>query len=340
MVLEVVLSEPGRFARREVRPAEAGDRLAHVRVHRVGVCGTDIHAFHGRQPFLEYPRVLGHELGVEVLAVPPGDHGLRPGDRCAVEPYLHDPGSPASRRGLTNCCEDLRVLGVHTDGGMRGDLALPVDKLHRSDRLGFDQLAAVEMLCIGAHAVERAGIGQGDFVAVVGLGPIGLSTLAFVPPSAGLVAAVDTRAGRRQFCREQFPGAPAIDPSTGDVAAALRALSGGDLPGVVIDATGNGASMAAACSLAAHGGRVVFVGITGGAIAVPGPTFHRRELTLLASRNAPSRTFRDVVAALESGAVDPRPWVTHRMALADVPEQFGAVTAAPDLVKAVIEVDR
>src|SRR3954471_5625295 len=149
----VTLLEPGRFAADSCAPPESPGGYALVRSHRIGVCGTDLHAFAGRQPFFTYPRVLGHELGVEVVSVPPGDHGLKPGDRCAVEPYLWCGRCHACRTGKPNCCENLQVLGVHTDGGMCGRLAVPADKLHRSERLSFEQLALVETLGIGYHAV-------------------------------------------------------------------------------------------------------------------------------------------------------------------------------------------
>jgi threonine dehydrogenase-like Zn-dependent dehydrogenase len=147
---EIVLSEPGRFERRMGDLADPAPGEARIRIRRIGVCGTDIHAFHGRQPFFAYPRILGHELGAEVIAVN-GDSGLKIGEAVAVEPYLNDPASPASQRGMTNCCESLRVLGVHVDGGMRPELNVPIHKLHRGNAVPLDQLALVEMLCIGQH---------------------------------------------------------------------------------------------------------------------------------------------------------------------------------------------
>src|ERR1051326_1692811 len=125
----------------------AGEAL--VRVHRVGICGTDISAYLGKMPFLTYPRILGHELGVEVLAVGAGVTNVKLGDRCSVEPYINDPTSYASRRGRPNCCERLQVLGVHVDGGMRPQFTLPARKLHVGNNLSFEQLALVETLAIG-----------------------------------------------------------------------------------------------------------------------------------------------------------------------------------------------
>src|SRR5438034_10760570 len=135
---------------------ETGEAL--IRVHCVGICGTDISAYLGKMPFVTYPRILGHELGVEVLAVGDGVANVKPGDCCSVEPYINDPTSYASRRGRPNCCERLEVLGVHTDGGMRPQFIVPARKLHVGNDLSFEQLALVETLAIGCHAVARSGL--------------------------------------------------------------------------------------------------------------------------------------------------------------------------------------
>src|SRR5258708_25748462 len=141
------------------RPPGPADAL--VRVQRIGICGTDLHAYLGEQPFFSYPRVLGHELGVEVVEAGRDAAGLPPADRCAVEPYLTCGACIACRAGKTNCCARLQVLRVHADGGMRELMTLPARVLHRSEELSPDQLALVEPLCIGAHAGARAGIEAG-----------------------------------------------------------------------------------------------------------------------------------------------------------------------------------
>ncbi len=333
---EIVLAGPGRFERRIGKMSEPAPGEARVRIRRIGVCGTDIHAFHGRQPFFEYPRILGHELAAEIVAAG-GDSGFRPGESVAIEPYLNDPESPASRRGKTNCCESLRVLGVHCDGGMRPELNVPLTKLHRAASASLDQLALVEMLCIGRHAVNRARVGETESALVLGAGPIGLSVLAFLRGRTGRLAVADLSESRLAFCREAMGGAETVPvgPET-DLAAALGERLGG-LPDVIFDATGSRASMQATFTLAAHGGRIVFVGLCQGELVFDDPNFHRRELTVMSSRNATPAEFGEVIAAMESGEIDTSPWITHRIAFAEVPTRFGPVVADPHLRKAVIE---
>jgi 2-desacetyl-2-hydroxyethyl bacteriochlorophyllide A dehydrogenase len=337
-MLQITLEKPGQFTASDgPEPVRApGDAI--VRVRRIGVCGTDLHAFAGRQPFFDYPRILGHELGVEV--VDPGDdpHGLKIGDRCSVEPYLTCGHCVACRRGKTNCCTELKCLGVHTDGGMRPLIRIPARKLHRSTRLDFDQLALIETLGIGAHAVERAEIKPDDFVLVIGAGPIGLSVIQFAMLTGATIAVMDMSEPRLRFCGEHL-GVRHTVVVGGDALEKIRHVGGGDLPTIVIDATGSAKSMATTFDLVAHGGRIVFVGLFQGDVTFHDPNFHRREITLCASRNATANTFREIIQLVEAGRIDTRPWITHRFELAETPRVFPASIAGnPAVLKAMITV--
>jgi 2-desacetyl-2-hydroxyethyl bacteriochlorophyllide A dehydrogenase len=335
------LIEPGSLRVAELVDAPLpGQGEARVRVKRVGVCGTDLHAFRGKQPFFTYPRILGHELGVEVLEVGEGVTSVAPGDRCAVEPYLNCGRCIACRRGKPNCCTQLQVLGVHVDGGLREHIVVPAVKLHASRTLSFDQLALVETLGIGAHAVERAALAPGETVAVLGAGPIGLAVMQFARAAGARVLVTDLNAGRLAFCREHLglSAEATIDLTvTPDVVARLAELTDGDMPTAVFDATGNAASMAASFYYPAHGGRLVFVGLFAGEVTFNDPNFHRRELTLLASRNSRPEDFRRIIELVESGKIDTTPWITHRADLQAVPGQFAPWTdPATGVVKAMI----
>lgn len=336
----LVLEQPGRLLATETdAPRGVSGDAALVRVRRIGVCGTDFHAWHGRQPFFSFPRILGHELGVEIVEVPPGDHGLHPGDRCAVEPYLDCGTCAACRRGRGNCCERLQVMGVHVDGGMREQMLVPVRKLHRSERLDLDTLALVETLCVGAHAVGRGQPSPADQVLVIGAGPIGLSVAAFALERGAPVLVMDVRDARLEFCRLALPAARTLVAPKEALAAAVRGALGGELPTVIFDATGNRASMSGAITLAGQGATIVYVGLFQGDVTFPDPEFHRREITLAGSRNALPADFAHVIDALEHGRVDVRRWITHRATLAGAPDVFpGWTDPASRVVKAMIEV--
>ncbi len=317
----VTLLEPGRFEPITIpEDAEPGPSEVLVAVRRVGVCGTDLHAFHGRQPFFSYPRVLGHELGVEVLAVGSEVTNVGPGDRCALRPYLECGRCDTCLRGRPNCCNDLVVLGVHADGGMRERLVVQADHLHPSGTLSYDQLALVETLSIGGHAVVRGAPVAGERALVIGAGPIGLSVTGSLLAAGVEPVVCDVRVERRAFA-ESWARLDTI-ASGDDPEAAVRAAFSGELPTLVFEATGSAASMAAAFSLVAHGGRLVFAGLVQADISFHDPELHRRELTLLASRNATASDFDRSVVLLASGTVDIEPWLTDRCLLTDVPKIF------------------
>lgn len=334
----ITLLEPGRLVASTQPEADGpGPSEALVAVRRVGVCGTDLHAFHGRQPFFSYPRILGHELGVEVLAVGDEVTDVHVGDRCAVRPYLECGRCETCRRGSPNCCIDLVVLGVHVDGGMQERLLVPADHLHPSPALSFDQLALVETLSIGGHAAARGAPRAGERALVIGAGPIGLGVSRWLLAENVEPVVCDTRAERRAFA-ESWAGLPTIAPGD-DPVAEVREAFDGQLPTLVYDATGSAASMVGAFSLVANGGRLVFAGLVQADISFSDPELHRRELTLLASRNATASDFDRSVALLSDGDVDPGPWLTERCALADVPAVFPTwAEGQTGMLKPIVEV--
>jgi len=320
---QVVLNRPGEFSDESAPSPSPGSEEALVRVRSIGVCGTDLHAFAGRQPFFTYPRVLGHELGVEVLSAADSSFGIQPGDRCAVEPYINNPESHASKLGRTNCCEDLQVMGVHVDGGMSGLFTVPLRLLHKSEKLSYDQLALVETLGIGFHAVERSELGEDGQALVIGAGPIGLGVVEFAGALGANVTVLDISPERRRFIEQR--GVEAIG-EVGD-----RRFD------YVFDATGSKASMEASFDYCAHGATLVFVGLVQDSISFHDPSFHRKELTLKSSRNS-AHAFPKIIKMIEDGSIDTAPWVNHRLKLSEVAADFAGLRQIPDLVKAVIEV--
>lgn len=320
---QVVLERPGRLVVNDANPPAAGPGEALLRVRRVGVCGTDFHAFHGRQAFFTYPRIMGHELGAEIVEVPSNDRGLAAGARCTVEPYLNCGKCNPCRSGHYNNCEDIRVMGVHTDGGMREFVTVPLDHVYNSSRLNFDQLALVEPLSIGAQAVMRSGLTAGELLVVVGAGPIGVAITQLGLAAGARVRVIETTPHRRaRLERLDVEVLAASDDASADV---------------VIDATGNPESMARAFARARFGGRVVWVGIVQGAVPVDDPLFHHRELTLYASRNSAGH-FPRIIRMMEDGMIDTSLWITHRLRLEDVPARFDEVTKHQGL-KTVVEVN-
>lgn len=308
-MLALSLTQPGQLDLIQLPEATApqpGEALVAIRA--IGICGTDISAFLGKMPFIEYPRILGHELGVEVIAIGPDVSQLKVGDRCSVEPYLNCGNCHACQQGRTNCCGSLQVIGVHCDGAMRERMILPAHKLHPCNALSFEQLALVETLAIGCHAVNRADIQSGDDILIIGAGPIGLTVLEFARLTGAPITVLELNAHRRAFVQQHYPEV-----------SILPALPDGFSAQVIFDATGHSGSMARSLHLCRFTGRIIFVGITKEPVLLDDPLFHRRELTLLASRNAVSSDFPRILSLIESGQINTQPWITHRCAFQDLP---------------------
>ncbi len=334
----IVLQKPGRFERIELPEAAApGPGEALVRVHRVGVCGTDLSGFLGKMPFLSYPRIMGHELGVEVVSVGPGVKNVAPGDRCSVEPYMNCGDCLACRKGASNCCANLKVLGVMTDGGLRDRFVMRADKLHVSKKLNFEQLALVETLAIGLHAVNRSSLVKGENCLVIGAGPIGLSAIVFAKLMGARVIVLDMSVHRLEFCRKMM-GVDETIVLSDNVESDLRRVTDGNLADVVIDATGSNVSMSNAFGYVAPTGRLVYVGITTKEVTFKHPVFHRPEGTLLCSRNAMPGDFSKIISWIEDGSIDTQPWITHRCSFDTMPDVFESFTKPETgVIKAVIE---
>lgn len=337
------LEKPQAWRRIDIaEPAAPAAGEVLLRVHRIGICGTDISGYLGKMPFFSYPRIPGHELGVEVLAVGAGVTNVAPGDRCSVEPYINCGHCYTCRRGFTNCCETNKTLGVMCDGGMTERILLPARKLHPSKKLSFDQLALVETLAIGCHAINRGEPMPGEAVLVIGAGPIGLSVVEFAKLSGARTIVMDMNEQRLAFVRETM-GVPdtILTKGDGEELKRLAELTNGQLADVVVDATGSNKSMGHALSYCAFKGRLIYVGITQSEISfLQAPALHRRELDIRASRNALPGDFTRIIRLIEDGQINTAPWITHQAAFEDMISVFPSWTQPETgVIKAVVSVD-
>lgn len=332
----LVCNAPGDL-RIEARPRpQRPEGSVVVRPRRIGICGTDYHIFEGKHPFLQYPRVMGHELAVEV--VEPGSSQLTAGEICVVNPYISCGTCIACRKGKPNCCTRISVLGVHQDGGMQELIAVPAANLISAPGLSIDGCATVEFLAIGAHAVRRGGVGAGDHVLVIGAGPIGLGTALFARLAGAAKVALIDRDRERAESTAAITGSDALTFGDG-LDHEVAGYTGGNGFDVVFDATGNQASMQRGFDFVAHGGRYVLVSVVKDTITFSDPDFHRRELTLFASRNATSVDFTRVVSAIRDGEVPLNRIITHRTSLNDAVENIPVwAHQKSGLIKAVIEI--
>lgn len=335
----LVCTKPGefRYEEKEEPIPQAGHAI--IRIKRIGICGTDLHAFEGTQPFFEYPRILGHELAGELVAFDNAP-GFTVGENVSIIPYFNCGQCIACRSGLPNCCANIRVCGVHVNGGFVEYLSVPSSSLLHGEGLNYDELSLVEPLAIGAHGVRRAGVRDGETVLVVGAGPIGLGVAEFARIAGGNVIVMDINEDRLRFCQEKLAVPYVVNPVKEAAMEKLRSLTNGDMPTVVIDATGNLKAINNAFQYMAHGARYVLVGLQKGEICFSHPEFHKREATLMSSRNATRQDFEQVIAAMKAGFVKPTTYITHRVAFSEVKEQFPSwLKPETGVIKATVEME-
>lgn len=334
------LTEPKKFLSIEVEhPPKPARGEVLMRTLRMGICGTDISCYLGKFPFFDYPRIPGHELGVEVLEIGDGVENVKPGDLCSVEPYLNCGECYACDKGQGNCCQNLKVFGVMMDGGLCEQSLIRADKLHPSQKLSAEQLALVETLAIGCHASDRGNPQKEENLLVIGAGPIGLAALEFNRLSNAKITVMDMSVERLDFCRKHY-GIDSLIQFKGDGSEKQKMLetTGGKLFDLVTDATGNPHSMSGALNYVAQTGRLVYVGITTETISFTHPTLHRPEITILASRNALPKDFPRIIELIEQGTINTDPWITHHVDFIEVDKRFAEVThPSSGAIKAIIQ---
>ena len=325
---------PGQLAIIEIDPPVLEPGWVRVGIRHIGICGTDYHIFEGNHPYLEYPRVMGHELSGIVLD-PNGSTALKAGDPVVINPYLPCYKCPACLDGKTNCCETLKVIGVHSDGGMAEEIAMPEINLYPATGVSLRDAAMVEFLAIGAHAVRRSELKAGDRALVVGSGPIGLGVAYFAKIAGGDVTVVDAAPDKIEATRALGFRTFGLADLEGDAFKAVK-RSGFE---AVFDATGSIRAMNASLLHARSGGSYTLVGVIKGDLAWPDPEVHRRELTIRGSRNATRQDFDHVMESIRAGLVPADRLATHATTFDRVPVDMPRWTHNREgLIKAIITV--
>ena len=335
----LICTQPGTFEYRDIPSPVLKPGHAIIKIKRIGICGTDLHAFKGTQPYFSYPRILGHELAGDLIEADGAD-GFVPGEAVTIIPYFNCGTCIACRNGKPNCCTNINVCGVHSDGGMLEYLSVPSYALVKSNGLTYDELALVEPLAIGAHGVSRANIQPNEFVLVIGAGPIGLGTMEFARIAGAIVIAIDINDNRLQFCKDSLQVQHTINATTEDAMERIKEITGNEMPTVVIDATGNQKAINTALQYLAHGGRFVLIGLQKETINFSHPEFHKRETTLMSSRNATRKDFEHVMNTMKKRLVNPATYITHRAKFDEVKDLFETwLNPATEVIKAMVELE-
>ena len=315
------LEQPGRVSLedKDLPAPSVGNAL--LKVKAVGICGTDLHAFQGNQPFFDYPRILGHELATELADNGNSTAGISAGDRVVIIPYINCEQCQACSVGKSNCCEYLRVLGVHVDGGMQEVISVPERLLIPASDLSLEEIAIVEPLSIGAHALRRSRVTNNESIIVIGCGPIGIGLIQLAKYIGAHVIAIDTNESRLNLAKENF-GADVVINAMHSPLEKVRDVNGGSLADIVFDATGNKMVIESSVDYVRHGGKVVLVGLTNGPLTFHNPTIHKKEVSLLCSRNATREDFEFVMNVLRQKKFNVGSYITRRESFRSIVDNF------------------
>lgn len=332
----IVCEKPGEFILKEKDTPLRKNGEALLKVTKVGICGTDLHAFAGNQAFFTYPRILGHELATRIEEIEENDKGLKAGDNVVVMPYLNCGTCVACRNGKTNCCTSLEVLGIHTDGGMQEHITVPIEILIPAQNLTDNQMALVEPLAIGAHAVRRAQIKAGETIVVIGCGPIGLGLMKFAQIAGAKVIALDMNQQRLDYAKKVIGVDHVV--LAGDAAVQnINDFTLGDMAAAVFDATGHKGALESGPDYMAHGGRYVLVGLSKGELTFTHPAIHAKETSILCSRNASLEDFEHVISMLEKGLFPVDSFITHNVDFTNMISNFKSwVNPETGVIKATV----
>ncbi|WP_368185709.1 zinc-binding alcohol dehydrogenase family protein [Aestuariibius sp. HNIBRBA575] len=326
-----VVVAPGSFEiQHRTRPSDIPDGWVLIDICAVGLCGTDYHILEGKHPYLEYPRVIGHELSGRIAET---GNGWAKGDLVVVNPYLSCGTCRACSRGKPNCCYNIEVLGVHRDGGMGHQLAVPSGNLYPADGLSPIDAAMVEFLAIGAHAVRRSNITKGDRVLVTGVGPIGIGTALFARLKGANVELLDLSQARLDMAADKFD----LTQGHNTVQAAIDATQNQGFD-AVFDATGHSGAIESGFPAVAHGGSYILVSVVKDTISFSDPEFHKREMQLIGSRNALTSDFDWVLSAFRDGQIDGKALCSGVIDIAQLADTFTSLAAdRSDLIKVIVK---
>ncbi|MFH6991746.1 zinc-binding alcohol dehydrogenase family protein [Flavobacterium sp. FlaQc-48] len=331
----IVCQKPGEFILKEKEAPVRKENESLLQVNKVGICGTDLHAYGGNQAFFSYPRILGHELACTVLETGENARGINAGDKVVVMPYISCGICIACRNAKTNCCVNIKVLGVHTDGGMQEQISVPTSILLPANNLSDDQMAIVEPLAIGAHAVRRAGIAAGEIVAVVGCGPIGIGIMKLAQIAGAKVIAIDVNEQRLAYAKEKIVVDYTVKADANTVEQITK-ITNGDLCTAVFDASGFKGALESCPNYMSHGGRFVLVGLSKAELTYSHPAIHAKEITLMCSRNATTEDFEHVISILDQFPT--ASYISHNVPYTEMIDNFDSwLNPATGVIKATVD---
>lgn len=320
-MLRAILEKPFKLKLLELDVPVAKKKEVLIKVLVAGICGSDLHAYRGTQPFLSYPRVLGHEIAGEIAEVGEDIKKLRRGDLVTVNPVFSCGKCYACRVGRGNCCRDVKVMGVHIDGGFSEYITVPAHTVYKApEDISPEILVLTEPLSIGAQANNRADVSGEDTVAILGAGTIGLTSLLIAKSKDCKVIIADLISNRLKLARE-LGADRVVNVREEDLMKVITDFTNGDGASVVIEATGVPQAVENSVKIVSPAGRVVILGLTNDSVRISPIDLIRKELDFKGSR-LNNKLFPYVLTLLPSIENKARKLITHRFNIKDINAAF------------------
>ncbi len=322
-MLEAVMVQPGQIEFNEVpKPSVEKDHVL-IEVKACGVCGSDLHVYHGKHPFTSYPVIQGHEFAGVVDAVGSEVEGIRPGRKVTVEPFLVCGRCYPCRHGRTNICDELKVMGFQAPGCHRNFFSAPADNvIPIPEKLSFEAGAMVEPLAVGVHAVRRSGLKAGMKVLVLGAGPIGLLTMQAAKASGASEALIVDRVDFRLEVARKLGADHTVNGDREAVAEGIRRAFGADGADLIFECVGLEVTVETAVQVARKGTRIMVVGVVGGRPRISIGLLQDRELELVGTLMYMRPDFEQAIAWIAEGSVRPTELITARFPFEELPRAY------------------
>jgi threonine dehydrogenase-like Zn-dependent dehydrogenase len=319
----VVLRAPGEIAIEDRPEPKLIEGHVLLKVDKVGLCGSDLNSYRGKNPMVSFPRIPGHEIAATVIA----GAGFDSGTQVTLSPYTSCGKCAACRRGRPNACQSNQTLGVQRDGGLSEYLVVPPEKLYTAN-LSLKELCLVEPLTVGFHAVARGRVTSADTVAIIGCGGVGLGAVAASGFRGARTIGIDVDDAKLEIARKAG-ATELINTSRDDLHTKLAELTNGLGPDVIIEAIGLPSTFRGAVEEVSFTGRVVYIGYAKEQVAYETRLFVQKELDILGSRNALPEDFREVIRMLEEHRFPVDDAVSRIVPLEETSEAIAAWSADP-----------
>ncbi|MFT8313629.1 MAG: zinc-binding alcohol dehydrogenase family protein [Clostridium sp.] len=325
----VYLESPKNIRIKEVGEPVRKENEALIKVRALGICGSDIGAYRGTNPLVSYPRIIGHEIAGEVLEIGNNSKGIKKGDRVIIDPYIYCGKCYPCSLGRTNCCEDLKVLGVHIDGGMTELFTHPSELLVKvPDNIPWDQIPMAEPLTIALHAIHRTKVKEGEHVVINGAGAIGI-LIALSAIAYGAVPIVIDIVDERLEFAAKLGIKNIINTLTENAEERIRKITNGRMAEVVIEASGANSAIRNSIDYVSYAGRIALTGWPKKETSIPTDLITKKELDIRGARTSAGE-FEEALKLISDGTVDVKPIISKVVSIDEVPRAVEELSDHPE----------